>query len=70
MYHSSFRHDRQTRHFTIRYTDRAGWEVVDAADARIVRRSVYHDWHRVERAMAMIKAEEDLLRRAGWRQSA
>jgi hypothetical protein len=70
MYQSSFRHDRQTRQFTVRYTEHAGWEVVDAADARIVRRAVYQDWHRVERAMAMIKAEEDLLRRAGWRQSA
>jgi hypothetical protein len=70
MYQSSFRYDQQTRHFTVRYTERFGWEVLDATNAHVVRRAVYHDWHRVERAMAMIKYEEALLRRAGWRESA
>lgn len=69
MYQSSFKYDRQTRQFTIRYSERFGWEVLDAADAQ-VRRTVYQDWHRVERAMAMIKYQEALLRRAGWRESA
>jgi hypothetical protein len=44
--------------------------VVDATDAQVVRRAVYQDWHRVERAIAMIKYQEGLLRRAGWRESA
>ena len=70
MYQSSFKYDHQTRQFTIRYSERFGWEVVDAADARVLRRAVYQDWHRVERAMAMIKYQEELLRRAGWRESA
>ena len=70
MYQSSFKFDRQTRQFTIRYSEQHGWEVLDAADARVVRRAVYQDWHRVERAMAMIKYQEALLRQAGWRESA
>lgn len=70
MYQSSFTYDRQTRQFTIRYSERYGWEVLDAADARVVRRAVYQDWHRVERAMAMIKSEEVALERRGWQKTA
>jgi hypothetical protein len=70
MYQSSFRHDQQTRQFIIRYTERSGWEVVDSTDAHVIRRVVYQDWHRVERARAMIKHEEARLRMAGWRETA
>jgi len=70
MYQSAFRHHQQTRQFTIRYTERFGWEVIDQTDARIVRRAVYKDWHRVERALALIRTEEEALEKRGWQKTA
>jgi hypothetical protein len=69
MYASSFRHDLQTRRFTIRQRP-SGWEVLFESDSTILKRAVYQDWHRVERAKAMIKYEEARLRMAGWRETA
>jgi hypothetical protein len=50
MYARTLRKDDQTRRFTISETGTAGWEVREEEDDQVLRRVVYHDWHRVERA--------------------
>lgn len=66
MYVTSLRKAPHTRRFTIRRRAQSGWEVVDESDSGIARRTVYDDWHRVERAIAIFEREEAELREAGW----
>ena len=70
MYVQIFRNEAQIRRFTIRRVTPSGWEVRDEEDSRILRRSFYHDWHRVERARVAFAIEAVELRNAGWVQSA
>ena len=65
MYASSLRKQLHVRRFTIRHV-RPGWEVRDESDDSIVKRMIYKDWHRVERAIAMFEQEEAMLEAAGW----
>jgi hypothetical protein len=43
---------RQTRRCTVVRT-RLGWAVEEEEDSRVIRRSTYTDWHRVELALAI-----------------
>jgi hypothetical protein len=43
-----------------------GWDVRDEQDSRILRRVVYHDWHRVERASLAFSLEIQALLERGW----
>ena len=66
MYTRSLRKEFHTRMFTIRPAGASGWEVRDQTDGSIVKRAVYDDWHRVERALALFQREEEALRAGGW----
>ena len=43
-----------------------GWEVAEQEDGRGVRRQLYTDWHRVERALERFAREIAQLRDQGW----
>jgi hypothetical protein len=55
-----------TRRFTITDAGDEGWEVRDEEDTRVVRRVLYTDWHRVERARMTFDQEASSLAAAGW----
>lgn len=42
------------------------WEVLEEQDSQIIRRVVYDDWHRVERARRVFSREADSLCERGW----
>jgi hypothetical protein len=66
MYARTFRKAEQERRFTIVDAGTAGWEVRHEHDDRVVKRIVYDDWHRVERARMTFSQESDRLRDEGW----
>lgn len=55
-----------TKAFAIREAGMEGWELTEDADFRRVRTVRYIDWHRVERAAALIQREVADLERQGW----
>jgi hypothetical protein len=54
------------RQYSIRPTTDAGWEVRREEDRTLTRHVHYHDWHRVERALAMFRREVADLTAQGW----
>jgi hypothetical protein len=54
-----------TTRFTITETGRA-WEVREEQDSAVIRRVVYDDWHRVERAHMLFTRRAMALRESGW----
>ena len=54
------------RQYSVRSTERAGWEVRLEEDRRLTRHVRYHDWHRVERALALFRREVAHLTAHGW----
>jgi hypothetical protein len=58
-----------TKRFTISQAGSLGWEVMVEQDSRVIRRVCYTDWHRVERAAAMMSMQVSELEQNGWRQT-
>jgi hypothetical protein len=54
------------RHYSISPSGREGWEVRLEEDRTLRRLDHYHDWHRVERALASFEREVEELRAQGW----
>ena len=54
------------REFSVRHASDGGWEVREEIDERPVRISQYLDWHRVERAIALIDRRAEALQQDGW----
>ena len=65
MFSISLRHALETRHYSITFLNSSGWEV-KVEHAGEVTRHVYHDWHRVERALALFELEVSNLTALGW----
>jgi hypothetical protein len=55
-----------TRRFFILDAGIEGWEVREEEDDRVLRRVLYTDWHRVERAAAVFGLETRALQQQGW----
>ena len=55
-----------TRRFIFTATPTAGWEMRVEEDDRVLRRSQFSDWHRVERALAATEREVRSLVAIGW----
>lgn len=71
MFSSQLTQAGHTRRFSIqRVQDDDGWEVTEEADSRVIRRAQYHDWHRVERALADMSETVRSLEHQGWRRLA
>ena len=66
MFEKSLQKALQTRRFVVRQASESGWEVHDERDSTTLRHAIYHDWHRVERAIAAFQDEEAGLRADGW----
>jgi hypothetical protein len=57
----------QSRSFAVESVPASGWEIRVEQDSRVVRRTHYTDWHRVERAVEAIRREMRDLQARGWR---
>lgn len=66
MYERMLRKASTTRRFTITHLPSAGWDVREEQDSRVLRRVVYQDWHRVERASLAFSLEAQALLQSGW----
>jgi hypothetical protein len=61
----TLRKDAHVRRYEILPADN-GWRVVEHEDSRVVRDSVYNDWHRVERVRRAFVIEMTALKKEGW----
>jgi hypothetical protein len=68
MYSISLRNADHTRSYSIHPLQPAGWEVTLEREGELTRH-VYHDWHRVERALALVQREVGELTQNGWRET-
>lgn len=66
MFELNLRLADHVRRYSISAVAPSGWEVTLEEDARMRRTDRYQDWHRVERAMAMLQLEVDQLTARGW----
>ena len=57
-----------TRRYAVRQNEQ-GWEVSVEQDSTVIRRVLYQDWHRVERALATLASQVSELEARGWRES-
>jgi hypothetical protein len=67
MFSIALRHDEHTREYAVSASQPSGWELTLQEDFERTRRVHFEDWHRVERAVAVVKLEVEGLRSLGWR---
>jgi hypothetical protein len=65
MFARALHKDQHKKRFSIVQTGHF-WEVLEEQDSQVVRRRVYDDWHRVERAKRVFTQEVASLCQAGW----
>ena len=65
MFARALQNEHHKRRFSIVQTG-CHWEVLEEQDSLVVRRAVYDDWHRVERAKRVFAQEADALCQVGW----
>jgi len=61
--------DDRTRSYSISSLGEAGWEVKLEQEGELTRHVYYHDWHRVERMLALFQLEVTNLTEHGWRET-
>ena len=61
--------DDRTRSYSISSLGEAGWEVKLEQEGKLTRHVYYHDWHRVERMLALFQLEVTNLTEHGWRET-
>lgn len=66
MFTLSLRQANHIRRYSIHEMEGSGWEVRLEADRTVTRHARYHDWHRVERALALFRLEISRLTAQGW----
>ena len=66
MFTKELRQAGHIRKFSISERGRAGWEVRDTQDDRVLKQICYTDWHRVERALNVFTLQIGDLERKGW----
>ena len=67
MFCIALRHDQHTREYAVSAAQPSGWELTLQEDLQRTRRVHFEDWHRVERAVAVVRLEVDDLTAHGWR---
>ena len=67
MFQLSLQRADHVRRYSVTAARPFGWEVKFEEDRELRRKSIYQDWHRVERAMALFELEVLQLRASGWR---
>ena len=68
MFSISLQNADHTRKYSIAPLNPSGWEVMREQEGELTRH-VYHDWHRVERALARFQREVGQLTARGWRET-
>ena len=66
MFDRRLRHNDHVRQYSICSAGAEGWEVRFEEDRTLRRLDRYHDWHRVERALAAFQREVEELTARGW----
>ena len=64
----NLRNAEHTRSYSISALSDAGWEVKLEREGELTHHVWYHDWHRVERALAMFRLEVSELTASGWQE--
>ena len=67
MFSIALRHDQHTREYAVSPSQPSGWELTLQEDLERTRRVHFEDWHRVERAVAVVRREVEDLTARGWR---
>jgi len=66
MFSIVLRNAASTRRYFISAHGESGWEVILEREGQLAHHVCYHDWHRVERALAMFRLEVSDLTAHGW----
>ena len=67
MFSIALRHDQHTREYAVSPSQTSGWELTLQEDLEHTRRVHFEDWHRLERAVAVVRLEVRDLTERGWR---
>jgi hypothetical protein len=67
MFSVALRHEQHTRQYHVVASQPSGWELTLQEDLERVKRVHFEDWHRVERAVAVVRIEIEELTSRGWR---
>jgi hypothetical protein len=67
MFSIALRHEQHTRQYAVSVSQNSGWELTLQEDLERTRRVHFEDWHRVERALAVVRLEVQDLTARGWR---
>jgi hypothetical protein len=67
MFSIALRHEEHRREYAVSVSQPSGWELTLEEDLKRIRRVHFEDWHRVERAVAVVKREVEDLTARGWR---
>ena len=67
MFRIVLRHDQHTREYVVSASQPSGWELTLQEDFKRTRRVHFEDWHRVERAVGLVRREVEDLTARGWR---
>jgi hypothetical protein len=66
MYIKELHQQGHVKKFSVSERRTDGWEIRAEEDNRVLKRAVYTDWHRVERAMGVFDLQVDELESRGW----
>ena len=66
MFSMVLRNAAATRRYSISQHGQDGWEVTLEREGEVLHHVWYHDWHRVERTLAMFRLEVSDLTARGW----
>jgi hypothetical protein len=69
MFSISLRNADHTRRYSISPLSPSGWEIKLEQEGELTRHVYYHDWHRVERTLALFQLEVSKLTERGWRET-
>lgn len=67
MFAKELHNEGHVRRFSIRENSKAGWDVREEQDDRVLKHVRYSDWHRVERALNVFALQIGQLEDRGWR---
>jgi hypothetical protein len=67
MFSIDLRQADRTRKYAVSPSEASGWDLTLQEDLQRTRQVHYEDWHRVERAMAVLELEVSQLTAHGWR---
>ena len=66
MFSIALRHEQHTRQYAVSASQPSGWELTLQEDLERIKRVHFEDWHRVERAVAVVRLEIEDLTSRGW----